>query len=72
MFRTEGRLRPHQTSPTEIDDLLRVAARGVADAHVSGVSSDRRSLIAYDAALTLATIPSTVTAWSRTGRATIG
>jgi hypothetical protein len=53
----EGRLRHHETNQKEIGDLLRVAERDLSDARVSGLSSDRRFLIAYDAALALATIP---------------
>lgn len=53
----QGRLRPHKTSGAEITDLLRIATRDLSDARTPGLSSDRRFLIAYDAALTLATIP---------------
>lgn len=53
----EGRLRPHQTSKREIEDLLAVAERDLSDAQVPDLSTDRRFLIAYEAALTLATIP---------------
>lgn len=54
---TEGRLRPHQTSKQEIEDLLAVADRDLADAAIESLSLDRRFLITYDAAITLATIP---------------
>lgn len=57
ILRAEGRLRPHRTSPSEIADLLRVAERDIADAQLAGLSSDRCFLIAYDAALSPATIP---------------
>ena len=53
----EGRLRPHKTTKKEIHDLLGIAQRDIADAAVQGLSSDRRFLIAYEVALTLATIP---------------
>lgn len=40
-----------------MDELFRLAERGFADAQVSGVSADGRFMMAYDAALALATIP---------------
>lgn len=51
-----GRLRRHRTTPREIGDLLAVAARDLADAHVSATSIDRRFATAYSAALQLATV----------------
>ena len=56
-LRSQGRLRPHRTSRSEVDDLLRLADRGIADAQVPGVSADGRFMMAYDAALSLAGIP---------------
>jgi hypothetical protein len=56
-WRTEGRLRQHKASREEIQDLIDVVERDLKDAAVSGLSTDRRFLIAYEAALTLATIP---------------
>src|SRR3990172_11830180 len=53
----EGQLRRHTTSRKEVEDLLSVAKRDLADSTVVGLSADRRFLIAYDAALALATIP---------------
>jgi hypothetical protein len=53
----QGRLRRHKTNRTEIQQLLRLADRDIADSQVKGISADRRFLIAYDAVLTLATIP---------------
>jgi hypothetical protein len=52
----EGRLRRHRTSAREIADLMGVVERNLADASVDAVSADRRFLIAYEAALQLATI----------------
>src|SRR4030042_5751002 len=52
-----GKLRPHKTSRKEIDDLLRLAERDLRDARVATVSTDRRFMIAYEAAVALATIP---------------
>ncbi len=37
-----GRLRPHQTSPTEIQDLLAIVTRDLADAE-SDISADGRN-----------------------------
>ena len=56
-LQVQGRLRPHRTSRKEIDDLLRLAERNLGDARVAAVSSDRRFMIAYEAAVALATIP---------------
>lgn len=53
----QGRLRPHSTNKEEIQEMLRIAMRDLDDASVQGLSADRRFLIAYDASLTLATIP---------------
>ena len=52
----DGKLKPHRTSAREISDLLKVAERDLADAGVSGLSTDRRFAIAYSAILQLATI----------------
>ena len=56
-LQVQGRLRPHRTSRKEIDDLLRLAERNLGDARVAVVSSDRPFMIAYEAAVALATIP---------------
>lgn len=56
-LQSQGRLRPHKTSRKEVDDLLRLADRDLGDAQVPGVTTDRRFMIAYEAAGALATIP---------------
>lgn len=48
-------LRPHQTSPQEIADLLAIVERDLADAE-GDISADWRFGIAYNAALKLCTI----------------
>jgi len=53
----EERLRTHRTSKEEIQGLLEIAKRDLNDASVQDLSTDRRFLIAYEGALTLATIP---------------
>jgi hypothetical protein len=53
---SERRLRPLQTSAQEIAALMHMVDRDLSDAVVSGVSIDRRFTVAYDAALTLATM----------------
>lgn len=53
----EERLRTHETDKVEIRGLLDIAQRDLKDAAIQNVSTDRRFLIAYEAALTLATIP---------------
>ena len=53
----EDQLRKHKTNKKEIQELFEIVQRDLDDASVSGLSTDRRFLIAYEAALTLATIP---------------
>jgi hypothetical protein len=47
----EGRLKIHKTSKKEIDQLLAVFERDLADAQVESLSADRRFTTAYNAAL---------------------
>jgi len=56
-FLAEGRIRPRQYTRREIDNLIRIAERDLNDAAVEQLSNDRRFLLAYDAALKLATVP---------------
>jgi uncharacterized protein (UPF0332 family) len=49
-----GWVRPRQTSPEEIRNLLAIAQRDLQDASTSGLSADWRLSIAYNAALQLA------------------
>jgi hypothetical protein len=51
-----GWLKAHQTSPKEIQDLLKIVERDLADAVVEDISADWRFGIAYNAALKLCTI----------------
>lgn len=53
----EDRLRAHKTNKEEILGLLEIVKRDLNDASVSDLSADRRYLITYEGALTLATIP---------------
>jgi hypothetical protein len=48
--------RPHRTSPEEIDNLLSIVDRDLADAQEEGISADWRFGIAYNPALKLCTI----------------
>jgi hypothetical protein len=64
----QGRLRPHSTTKEEIQEMLRIAIRDLKDAAVLGLSSDRRFFIAYEAALTLATIPLYCSGYETHGR----
>lgn len=50
-----GWLRPHQTSPKEIRDLLAIVKRDLADAK-EDISADWQFGIAYNAALKLCTV----------------
>ena len=49
----EGKLKAHKTSKSEINQLLAVFDRDLADAHVKALSADRRFATAYNAALTV-------------------
>lgn len=49
-------LKPHETSRQELDGLLSIVARELADSQVEGVSADGRFNHAYRAAVTLATV----------------
>jgi hypothetical protein len=53
---SDGRLKPQTADRAEIERLLAVADRDVADANVKGLSVDRRFATAYNAALQLATV----------------
>ena len=50
----EGKLKAHKTSKSEINQLLAVFDRDLADARVKAISADRRFATAYNAALTVA------------------
>jgi len=52
----QGRLKRHKTSKKEIQSLLRIAERDIADARVKGLSADRKFATAYSAVLQLAII----------------
>ena len=52
---SNGWLRPHQASPQEIQDLLAIVRRDLADAE-GDISADWRFGIAYNAALKLCTV----------------
>jgi hypothetical protein len=52
----EGKLREHQTSPSEIGNLLLLVDRDIKDAKVRSISTDRRFATAYNAVLQLGTI----------------
>ncbi|MGA8140938.1 MAG: SAV_6107 family HEPN domain-containing protein [Desulfobaccales bacterium] len=52
----EDRLQRHNTSAEEVEDLLKVVDRDLADAAIKEISADRRFATAYNAALQLATI----------------
>jgi hypothetical protein len=52
----ESKISPHKATPKEIKNLFKVIDRDIADAGVSGVSTDRRFATAYNAALQLATV----------------
>ena len=50
-----GRLRPHKTTPQEIENLFMIVDRDLKDAE-TGISDDWRFGIAYNAVLKLCTI----------------
>lgn len=67
-LRAQKRLRSHKATQEEIQALLDVARRDLSDASVQTLSTDRRFLIAYEAALTLATIPLYCSGYETYGR----
>jgi len=52
----DGRLRRHESSIRESQDLLRIVERDLADAGLRRLSTDRRYATIYNAALQLATV----------------
>ena len=50
-FLDSGKLKRHKATAEEIHKLFEVVKRDMADAHVHGLSEDRRFTIAYNAAL---------------------
>lgn len=54
-WKTEGKLSSHKTSLQEIENLLKLVERDIKDAKIEALSSDRRFITAYNAALQLAT-----------------
>jgi hypothetical protein len=50
----EGRFKAHKTSKSELNQLLAVFDRDMADAQIVNLSADRRFIMAYSAALTIA------------------
>jgi hypothetical protein len=50
----EGRFKAHKTSKSEINQLLAVFNRDIEDAQIINLSIDRRFIMAYGAALTVA------------------
>ena len=52
-----GNIVRQDTARSEIQELLRVAARSIHDANIPGLSPEGRFALAYDAALELATVP---------------
>jgi hypothetical protein len=51
----EGRLKRHKPARQEIANLAALADRGLVDSRVAGVSTEGRFLLAYNAAIALAT-----------------
>ncbi len=61
------RLRPHETSIDEVQDLLQVATRSLKDAESDSISRDLRFAAAHNAALSLATIALAASGYRTTG-----
>jgi len=53
---SEGKFKAHKTSKAEIDQLLAVFDRDMADAEITNISTDRRFILAYSAVLTVGII----------------
>ncbi len=54
-LQSENKLSKHITSRQEIENLLKLVERDIKDAKIDALSSDRRFITAYNAALQLAT-----------------
>jgi hypothetical protein len=54
-LQNENKLSKHITSNQEINNLLKLVERDIKDAQIEALSSDRRFITAYNAALQLAT-----------------
>lgn len=52
----EGRLAEHDTSAEELQEVWTIVHRDITDASAEGISTDRRFMAAYNAALQIATI----------------
>ncbi len=63
----EAKLQPHETSISEVLDLLQVADRGLKDAESDSISLDLRFTAVYNAALSLATIALAASGYRTTG-----
>jgi hypothetical protein len=50
---SEGKFKTHKTSKAEIDQLLAVFDRDIADAKITDLSTDRRFIMAYGSALSI-------------------
>src|ERR1039458_2039724 len=55
-WESNGWLKPHKTSAEEIGNLLAIVKRDLHDAQETGISTDWRFGIAYNAALKLCTV----------------
>ena len=63
----DGRLRRHESSRQETQDLLRIVERDLADAGLRRLSQDRRYATLYNAALQLATVVLRVSGYRTAG-----
>lgn len=59
----EGRLQQHTTSKKEIENLFNLVDRDLKDAKIKQLSTDRRFVTAYNAALQLSTIVLLITGY---------
>jgi hypothetical protein len=50
---SEGKFKAHKTSKIEINQLLAVFDRDIVDSEITNLSTDRRFIMAYSAALTI-------------------
>ena len=66
-WKENGRLRPHHTSKREVQGILDLAERDLADASRVEISKDWRFNIAYNAGLQLSTLALYASGY-RTGR----
>jgi hypothetical protein len=64
---SEGQFKAHKASQSEINQLLAVFDRDIADAQITNLSTDRRFIMAYSAGLTIGIVALAASGYRATG-----